>query len=312
MDVDKTTQLYLNNEVQFFCFKLKNGGQHYAVNIYKVREVIKYKGEVTKVNHDDCSVLEGLVTVRNETMPLVDLHKWFFYDSSNHSVDLTKHGIDGDDILIMICDYSDFIVGIRIYEAERIISKKWSEVNQSSDMGMSSKAGKIVGNTKYIDGDLMQIVDVERMLVDVFPWIEQEKEQELETINSIDSQKVVLLAEDSPSAMKMMQKILNKAGVKHYDFVNGKLLLDFIFSQKIDIEDIGVVITDLEMPEASGFEVIKQMKNDSRTSKVPIVVNSSMSGDSNRNMAKKLNAEGFVSKSNPKEIEEILEKFLSI
>lgn len=310
MDIDKSTQLYLNNEVQFFCFKLKKDSQYYAVNIYKVREVISYKGIITKVSHNLDSIIDGLITVRNETMPLIDLSKWFAYDLNNPTKDLSDYRVNSDDTLVMICDYSDFVVGIRIYEAARILNKKWSEVNQISDIGVGSKSGKIVGNTKYIDNSIMQIVDVERMLVDAFPWLDEKKNLELDEVGSFDSSKIVLLAEDSPSAMKMMQKILNKLNVVHKDFENGKLLLDYVFDSECDISNIGVIITDLEMPEASGFEVIKQIKANKTSSHIPIIVNSSMSGDSNRNMAKKLNADGFVSKSNPKEIEEALKEFM--
>ncbi len=311
LDIDKTTQLYLNNEVQFFCFGLGVKEQVYAVNIFKVREVIRYDGEITRISNGKCSLLEGLITVRDETLPLVDLKKWFRYDPRDKEIDLSTHGIECDELFVMICDFSDCVVGIRIKDAKRIISRKWSQVNQSSDLGINTGNGKITGNTKYIDDSIVQIVDIEKMLVDVFPWVEENKEIELDSLDELDSRnKEVLLAEDSPSAMKMMQKILDKLQVPHKDFQNGRLLLDYVFAEDTDVENIGVVITDLEMPEASGFEVIKQLKDHKHTQNIPIVVNSSMSGDSNKNMAKKLSADAFISKSNPVEIKEVLATFL--
>ena len=64
------------------------------------------------------------------------------------------------------------------------------------------------------------------------------------------------------------------------------------------------------MPESSGFEVIKQIKASPLTSKIPVIVNSSMSGSSNEDMARSLNADEFISKSNPVEVEEALQKFM--
>lgn len=310
-NVDQTTQLYLRNEVQFFCFRLDDSSKQYSVNIFKVREVIKHRGPVTQVTNHPGTLLEGLITVRNETMPLIDLKKWFAFDPDLPERDLRDHGVKTNDLTVMICDFSDFIVGVRIYDADRIVARKWSEVNQTSEMGIGTGAGKVTGNTKYIDGNIMQIVDVERMLVDVFPWIDEQKETDLGNVEKLEFDKWVLLAEDSPSQMKIMKKILDKTGVNHKDFVNGKLLLDYVFAPETDASGIGLIITDLEMPEASGFEVIKQMKADKDTQHIPIVVNSSMSGDSNREMAKKLNADGFVSKSNPTEIQEIMSKLLA-
>lgn len=309
-DIDSITKSFLNNEVQLFCFRLEKNGDYFAVNIYKVREVIKYTGHVTLVEHADNSMLEGIVTIRDETIPLIDIRKWLYYDTTNPNKSLVEFGIKSNNILIMVCDFSDFIVGIRIYEADRIITRKWTEINQNSEFKIKSGNNKITANTKYLNGEILQIVDVERMLVDVFPWLHEQKEQELHEVKEVKTNKLVLLAEDSPSAMKMMKMILEKLSVRYIDFKNGKLLLDYVFSHDTNIDRIGLVITDLEMPEASGFEVIKQLKNHPKTKHIPIVVNSSMSGDSNKNMAKKLNADGFVSKSNPKEIEQMINELM--
>lgn len=309
--VDKVTQSFLNNEVQLFAFRLKENGHYYAVNIYKVREVIKYMGHITLVNNNTNSMLEGLITVRDETLPLIDMKKWFSYEPAFPEKDLSDEGIEDDDVLVMICDFSDFIVGVRIYEADRIVTRSWEQINQNSDAGVKSQNNKTTANTKYADGEIMQIVDVEKMLVEVFPWLDEMKHDELEEVEEIDiKDKLVLLAEDSPSAMKMMRMILRKTGVEFRDFVNGQLLLNFLFSENTDPHDVGLIITDLEMPEASGFEVIKQVRGNKAYNHIPIVVNSSMSGDSNKNMAKKLNADGFVSKSNPKEIEQVMKELL--
>lgn len=148
------------------------------------------------------------------------------------------------------------------------------------------------------------------MLVDVFPWIETEKNDEMNKIKQIITNKEVLLADDSPSVIKTMQNILKKIGVAYKSFVNGQKLLDYVFTEGTDVSKIGIIITDLEMPEASGFEVIKQIKANPLTSKIPVVVNSSMSGSSNEDMARSLNADEFISKSNPVEVEDALRRFM--
>lgn len=148
------------------------------------------------------------------------------------------------------------------------------------------------------------------MLVDVFPWIEEEKNKEMESINQVVTTKKILLADDSPSVLKTMQTILNRLGVIHLDFINGQKLLDHLFSPDTDISEIGLIITDLEMPEASGFEVIKQVKANAASKHIPIVVNSSMSGTSNEEMALSLDADEFISKSNPVEIEKAVRELM--
>ncbi len=309
LDIDQTTSLYLNNEVQFFCFELEPEGPIYATNVFKVREIIMYNDQISQTEGSSNGVMTGFMSVRGETIPLLDMRRWIFAGSGRLWDDLSEYTIPGDRIVVAVCDFSDFVVGVRIYAVKEIISRKWSAVTQAGGQGIGY--GKVTATVNYDDGKLVQIVDVERMLVDVFPHLESQKEDELKSVRAIDTDKMVLLAEDSPSSMKMMQNILDQLGVMHHDFPNGKLLLDYIFGNDEVASEVGAVITDLEMPETSGFEVIKQLKANALTRHIPIIVNSSMSGDSNKNMAQKLNADGFISKSNPREVEQILREVLS-
>lgn len=311
--IDQITSLHKNNELQLLCFRLDESGDLYATNVFKIREVIKYDGDITKISYEKSSLIEGLITIRDLTVPLVDLKKWFYYDTHNKSKDISSHIIknsthSGD--IIMICEFSRWIIGVRIYEADRILNKKWTEIEQSSGIVGSANNNKLVGRTRYFDGELVQIVDIEKMLIDVFPWIEEDKEEELKKVKKVTIDKVILVADDSPVVLKTLQLILDKIGISHHDFINGKKLLNYLFDKDTDINTIGMIITDLEMPETSGFEVIKQVKNNPLTAHLPIVVNSSMSGSSNEEMAMSLNANEFISKSNPLEIEDCVKRYM--
>ncbi len=312
-NIDQVTSLHKNNELQLLCFRLEKGRDLYAVNVFKIREVVKYNGAITIVSHEPNSLVEGLITIRELTIPLIDMRKWFFYDPAIPSKDLRNYSVKrnkGEDDIVMICEFSKWTIGVRIYEADRILNKKWTEIEQSAGVGGNSGNGKLVSRTRYYDGKLVQVVDIEKMLIDVFPWIEEEKNKEMENIGQVTSTKKILLADDSPIVLKTMQSILNRLGVVHLDFINGQKLLDYLLSPDTDINDVGLIITDLEMPEASGFEVIKQVKSNADLRHIPIVVNSSMSGTSNEEMALSLNADEFISKSNPVEIEKAVNELM--
>ena len=81
-NVDQITNLHRNNELQLLCFRLEKDKDLYAVNVFKIREVVKYRGDITVVSHDSSSLIEGLITIRELTIPLIDLRKWFYYDAS--------------------------------------------------------------------------------------------------------------------------------------------------------------------------------------------------------------------------------------
>jgi two-component system chemotaxis response regulator CheV len=304
-EIDEVTSLHLRNEAQFFTFQLEENGDLYAINIFKIKEIIKYNDEFIDIM-SNVPFVEGLITVRNFNIPVIDMKKWFAYKGVN--VNLDNYGIKSDDKIIVICDFSGILVGVRIYTAQRILTKKWSDITRNDDDLNPNQ--KVIGHTRYYDNSIVQIVDVEKMAVDAFPWIEESKETEIENISKLDLDKYVLIADDSKPVLNIMSKIMQKLNVKYKIFHNGQELLDFLTKNGPD--DVAAIITDLEMPITSGFEVIKQVKNNHSFSKIPIIVNSSMSGESNEKMAKSLNADGFISKSNPKEIEISLRKALDL
>jgi len=303
--IDEVTSLHLRNEAQFFTFQLEKDGDLYAINIFKIKEIIKYNANFIDIM-SEVPFIEGLITIRNFNIPVIDMKKWFSYRGVNTNLD--NYAIEGDDKVIVICDFSGILVGVRIYSAQRILTKKWNEITRNENN--SNPNQKVIGHTKYYDNSIVQIVDVEKMAVDAFPWIEKSKEEELDNISELNIDKYILIADDSKPVLNIMGKIMEKLKVKYKLFNNGQELLDFLTSNGPN--DIEAIITDLEMPITSGFEVIKQIKNNPSFSHIPVIVNSSMSGESNEKMAQSLNADGFVSKSNPKEIENSLRKALNI
>ena len=80
--------------------------------------------------------------------------------------------------------------------------------------------------------------------------------------------------------------------------------------QTDELYSIGAVITDLEMPVTSGFEVLKQIKNSKEFQHIPVIINTSMSSESNIQMAKSLRADAFITKLKATEIEFELRKIL--
>ena len=285
--IDKTTSLHLNNEVQFLCFTLedeKDGtNQLYAMNVFKIREIIYYDNGLTETAGDNSGIVLGYLTVRDETIPLVDMRRWLYYSRENPDRDLREFSLNTKKSLVVICNFSNNTVGLKIKSVKRIIHKSWSDINESSEFGIDGNL-KVTATTKYDDGSVIQILDVERMLTEAFPSVNAADELELNDIGSISSDKIILLAEDSKPAAKSLQKI---------------------------IEKLGAIITDLEMPMVSGFEVLKRIKETPATCHIPVIINSSMSSDSNHQMAERLKADGFISKSNPIEIEQSLRKILT-
>ncbi len=310
-DIDKTTSLHLNNEAQFLCFRLdeEKDAQLYGMNIFKIREIIYYDGEVTEILGGSDGVMLGFLSVRGESIPLVDVKRWLHYNAHDPSRNLKEYSVKDDHNLVIVCHFSNHSIALKVLKIERIIHKNWTEISAGDKQGISEE-GKISAITRFDKERVVQILDVEKMISDVFPSLKDLDDLTLRCIEAIQSQKLILIAEDSLSALKTLEKIVQTLELRYLAFSNGRELLDYLY-EKEHYQQIGVVITDLEMPVISGFEVLKTIKADSRTERIPVIINSSMSSDSNRQLAQSLEADGFVVKSNILEIHEMLKKTLS-
>ena len=71
-------------------------------------------------------------------------------------------------------------------------------------------------------------------------------------------------------AARALKSVLDKTGVSYKFFDNGKRLLEFIDANIHEMKDCAFIITDLEMPEVSGFEVIKSLKSRDMFASLPL------------------------------------------
>lgn len=286
----------------------KMGEQLYAINVFKVREIIYYDGEITETAGEKDGLVLGFLTVRGESMPLIDMRRWLYFSANDPHRDLRPFSINSQKSLVVICHFSSQNIGLKILGVKRIINKSWGEITAGGEFGFDGES-KVVATTKYDDGSVIQILDVERMVADAFPDMTDSNRLEISNLQAIHSNKLILVAEDSKSASKALGLILEHLHLHYMSFANGEGLLDYLYSEGV-ASQVGAVITDLEMPKISGFEVLKRIKNNPESRGIPVIVNSSMSSDSNVEMAQKLGADAFISKSNPAEVEEHLRRFL--
>jgi len=306
-DIDSKTQLALNNQLELLCFKLRPQGTIFAINVFKVRETVKYQ-DLTQLP-DTHEAIVGLLTLRTQILPVVDMATWLYNGVIPLSVEQDIQAIPKKNRQIIICEFNNVTIGVDVFKAEYILRKNWDEIM----VPITQEFGNKVNNYTKNDGEIVYIIDIEQMLTDIFPEIAEEIENDLDALESmkLDISKEIIIAEDSVVAQKAMDRILKKLGVRFQIFPNGQELLNYVHRVK-EHHNIALIITDLEMPIASGFTVIREIKEDATTANIPVVVNSSMSGNSNVELAKNLNADGFIPKTSPTEVAEIVKKYLAM
>jgi two-component system response regulator len=89
----------------------------------------------------------------------------------------------------------------------------------------------------------------------------------------------ILLVEDNPNDVKLALRAFQTAGLAHRVHVarDGVEALKFVFGTASDAnqEDprkLKLILLDLKLPRLDGYEVLKRIKSDPRTARIPVVM----------------------------------------
>jgi len=91
--------------------------------------------------------------------------------------------------------------------------------------------------------------------------------------------KIILLVEDNPSDVGLTQRALAKSHVANELVVaeDGQEALDYLFGAGAhagrDVTELpALVLLDLKLPRVGGLEVLRQIRADQRTRRLPVVI----------------------------------------
>jgi CheY-like chemotaxis protein len=121
----------------------------------------------------------------------------------------------------------------------------------------------------------------------------------------------ILLVEDNPTDAELTIRSLKKNNLanKLVWVKDGEAALDFIFATGSYVgRDVSlapkVILLDLKLPKVDGLEVLKKLRGDERTRRIPVVVLSSSKDDRDMVESYKLGVNSYVSK--PVQFEDFL------
>jgi chemotaxis family two-component system response regulator PixH len=101
----------------------------------------------------------------------------------------------------------------------------------------------------------------------------------------------VLVVEDGLTDMEILCRYLQQAGYSVISATSSEEAQD-----KIDISKPDVIFLDVILPGKSGFEICRELKNNPKTSHIPVVFCSTKSTDVDKIWGNMLGAEAYLSK----------------
>lgn len=113
----------------------------------------------------------------------------------------------------------------------------------------------------------------------------------------------ILIVEDNPNDAELTLRALKKHNLVNEVYVaeDGQEALDFVFccgefEERNISMPLKVIFLDLKLPKIGGLEVLKRIKSDPKTKKLPVVIVTSSKEDPDIKAAYDLGANGYVVK----------------
>lgn len=103
--------------------------------------------------------------------------------------------------------------------------------------------------------------------------------------------KTIMAVDDSASVRQMVSFTLSEAGYKVIEACNGKDALS-----KLNGDTLHLIVTDLNMPEMNGIDLIKNVRTDPKHKFVPIILLTTESHDDKKKEGKSAGATGWIVK----------------
>ncbi len=311
-EIDERANLTGSNKFEMLLFRLGDSAgtdrsELFGINVFKIREIVAMP-PVTAMAGSPQHVL-GVVNLRGQVIPVIDLPAVVGC--------VPKTGLN----IMLVTEYARTTQAFAAESVEDIVRLDWNQI-LSAD---GTVARGYVTSIARLDGDnnntrLAQILDVESILQRVLP--SEKVEVTSETVGpavKIKPTAVVLAADDSFVARSMIEQELKVLNLPFVMAKTGKEAWETLQQIAADCQTKGVpvsdrvavVLTDLEMPEMDGFTLTRNIKKDPQMRGLPVVIHSSLTGDTNENHVRSAGADAYVAKFAAKELAEVLRTVLA-
>ena len=291
--VNQRTQLVGQNRLELLTFRLM-GRQRYGINVFKVKEVLQCP-KLTKMPNLN-PLVKGVAHIRGQTISVIDLSLAI---GGRPTTDVEK-------CFVVISEFNRTIQGFLVSSVERIINMHWESILPPPDG--AGKAHYLTAVTN-IDNELVEILDVEKILAEISPVDETMDSKIAEEIAEVEQEKElvrrILIADDSTVARKQVQRAIESIGFEVISVKDGKEAYEKLVEMSSEgsiYDQISLVISGIEMPEMDGYTLTAEIRRHAELKDLYVILHSSLSGVFNQAMVERVGANSFIAKFNPDEL----------
>lgn len=309
-EVDARTRLAGANQMELLLFQLGTS-EVYGINVFKVREVMK-RPPLTRMPEADPRI-EGMANIRGTMVPVIGLMKALQLTAPDLVGEPTGESTEGN---LIVTEYNMSLQAFHVASVDRILRLSWTQVKTPPSLLRDSARGAVTAVAMLETGQMVLILDVEKVLADICPRPDDEVYAGVDAKPALKAKRV-LFADDSSVARSQIKKALDRLGVAYIQTTTGQEawsmlqhLADKAASEGKTIQDeIQMVLSDIEMPDMDGFSLTKHIRNDPRFAALPVILHSSLTGSCNTEKGKAVGATDYVPKFDPKVLGAAIQKY---
>lgn len=303
MDTPNQTKILLEsgtNELEIMEFTV--GGELFGINIAKIREIMK--AQETKRMPNSHNFVEGIFKQRGEVITVIDLAKCLNIERSENK----SHDI------FILTHFNKLNFAFRVESVVGIDRVSWEDIKKPDKVIYSGEDSVATAIAEYKDR-LITILDFEKIIADISPETSITLDRLDELGDRVESQKKILVAEDSMMLSNLIIGFLHKSGYKNtVKFNNGKEAWNYLTEAKesgLPISNyVSCIVSDIEMPLMDGHRLTKLIKTDDELKHIPVILFSSLISDELRIKGQEVGADEQITKPEIVELVSIIDRLI--
>lgn len=260
-----------------------HSGRLLGINLLKVQEIIPCPA-LTKLPSRHPHV-RGVTTLRGSALTVIDLAKA-----------IGEQGVPGNnDGCLIVTELSRSRQGLHVQSVERIVQCSTRDV-RPPPAGSGSKA--FITGVTQIDGKIVQILDIEKVLHELAPVIVEELDEQLlsERERALLKGRRVLVVDDSHVALHQTMITLRKLELDCQMVRSAADALELLQKQFDAGEPIEVLVSDIEMPEMDGYDLVRTLRKKPDIGQIYVLLHTSLDSTMNTEKAKAVGANDVLTK----------------
>lgn len=289
------------NEVELLTFLI--GSQTFGINVVKVQSIEQFDRSLVTEVPEAPPAMKGMLLYRDKTIPIIDLAI-----SLAINVD---HKIEKK--IVIVTEFNGFINCFKVDAVNRIHRVKWTDFSPlESLIGLNSPS--VIG-TIFVEGKDVMIVDLERILTNIFPSEALEELEETHLVSETMKKRKdvhVMFSEDSKTIRDKVVLLLKEAGYETLSvFENGQKTFDALQEIINNKENRGlphIMVSDIEMPQMDGLTLCRKTKTELKLVHIPVIMFSSLINDQMIQKCKTVGADAYITKPRINELVGMLDK----